>query len=430
MKLRKLAVIAVSGALSVLLGGTARAQFPQYINPGSLALAEPDEKATIEKAMGDALWRFGDVRIQPLLGVRNIGYVSNISGDPGSRVDDYTGTAVIGVKAYLPVGKKVILAAHAMPEYAWWKKTNPLRTWQYRYGAGFFGYFNRLTIAAKATAEDQQSYVSNELDSPANITHERGEVNAAVRVSGPISLFFGGSQDRVKYDDNGLDRFFPAAIENLNRRENVLRGGVKYTRNNGFELGLGYEQDATDFTRSARDRSNKGGGPLLTVHHTGDRWVADIDAAYRKLEERDDATFREFKSVSGGGRIGVKTGGRTEIDVYGSKGLFYTLQAGTDYAAEQRLGISGQILLGWRTQLRAYYEVGDSTFRSAVDALDERRKDDFDTVGIEAQFKFGESATLRLGYNHTVFDSNQDAFDRTLNNIQFSVNFGGIGRAW
>ena len=49
---------------------------------------------------------------------------------------------------------------------------------------------------------------------------------------------------------------------------------------------------------------------------------------------------------------------------------------------------------------------------------------------LEAQFKLGESATIRLGYNHTVFDSNFNLFDRKLDNIQFSLNFGGIGNAW
>ncbi len=428
MRLRKLAVTAVSGFL--IAASAAWAQFPQYINPGSLALTQPDEKATIEKAMGDALWRLGDVRVQPILGVRNIGYVSNISGKPGQRVDDYTATGVIGVKAYLPIGKKVILAGHALPEYAWWDQTTPLRTWQYRYGAGLFGYFNRLTMTAKFDAEDQQSYVSNELDSPANITHDRGQIDFGVRVSGPISVFFGGSQDKSSYDDNGLGEFFPAPVDNLNRRETVLRGGVRYKRENGFEVGLGYERDKTDFTRSARDHSSSGGGPVLTIHHTGNRWSADVDASYRTLEEQDNAQFRRFKSISGNGRLGLKTGGRTEVDVYGSKGLFYTLQAGTDYADEQRVGISGQILLGWRTDLRAYYEVGEANYRSSFALLDERRKDDFTTSGIEAQFKLGESATVRLGYSHTKFDSNLDAFDRTLNNIQFSLNFGGIGNAW
>ena len=228
MRLTRLAAIAVSS--SIVAVTAAHGQFPQYTNPGSGALVQPETKATLEKAMGDALWRFGDVRLQPILGLRNIGYVSNISGKPGEKVDDYTATGVAGLKAYLPIGRKVIFAAHALPEYAWWKSTTTLRTWQYRYGAGLFGYFNRLTLEAKFTADDQQSYVSNELESPANITDNRGEVNASIRVSGPISVFFGGSQANFHHDDNGLTRFFPADVQQLNRKETVARGGVAKDR--------------------------------------------------------------------------------------------------------------------------------------------------------------------------------------------------------
>ncbi len=428
MRLTKLAAIAVFSWIVAV--PAAHGQFPQYTNPGSGALVQPEVKPTLEKAMGDALWRFGDVRLQPILGLRNIGYVSNISGKPGDKVDDYTATGVVGVKAYLPIGKKVIFAAHALPEYAWWKSTTTLRTWQYRYGAGLFGYFNRLTVEAKFTADDQQSYLSNELESPANITNDKGELNFAVRVSGPFSVFFGGSQEKAKYQDNGLRAFFPASVDLLNRTETVARGGILYKRANGFAVGLGYERDNTDFTRTARDRSNSGGGPLLTVQHSGSRWTASIDASYRTLREKTGASFREFKALSGSGTIGLKTGGRTQVNIYGSKGLFYTLAAGTDYADEQRLGISGQMLVGWRTDLRVYYESGQAKYRSAVDVLDSRRTDDFDTVGLEAQFKVGESATFRLGYNETQFNSNQSQFDRKLKNIQVSLNFGGVATAW
>ena len=427
MRLRKLAVSTVSALLAT---SAAHAQFPQYINPGSGALTKPDERATVEKGMGDALWRLGGLRIQPVLGVRDIGYVSNINGTPGKAVDDFTATGVIGLKAYLPIGKKVILAGHFLPEYVWWLDTKALETWQYRYGAGLFGYFNRLTMAAKFTAEDQQQYVSNEIDTPANVTNDKVQLDFAVRVSGAISIFFGGSQDTSEYDDNGLGRFFPSAVENLDRRESVVRGGVSYERANGFQVGLGYESAKTDFTHTSRDRSNSGGGPILIIHHNGSRWTADGDVAYRRLKQQDGALFHEFESFSGHARLGLRVGARTHVDVYGSEGLFYTLLNGTDYADEQRLGISGTIQLGWRTDLRAYYEFGEATYRSSIDVLDERRIDDFDTAGIEAQFRLGESATIRLGYNHTVFDSNFNVFDRKLDNIQFSLNFGGIGNAW
>ncbi|MEO8504855.1 MAG: hypothetical protein ABI609_13240 [Acidobacteriota bacterium] len=395
-----------------------------------MALQQPDVKETLVKSMGDALWRFGAVRVQPLLGIRNLGYVSNISGDPSHRIDDYTATGVIGLKAYVPMGPKVILAAHVIPEYVLWQKTKGLNGWQYRYGGGLFGYFNRLTLEAKYTGEDQQQYVSNELESPANITKGLGEVNFGVRVSGPISVFGGGQATNWKYDDNGFKSFFPTQLDNLDRDETSLHGGLKYTRNNGFALGLGYQTNTTNFKHTLRDRSNQGGGPMLTVHHVGDRWDADIDAAYLKLTQHDTGTFREFKSLSGGGHLGLKVGGRTTVAIYGSQGLFYTLAANSEYADETREGLSAQILLGWRTQFRAYIEQGQAKYRSSVASLDDRRLDDFNTFGVEGQFKFGETATLRLGYNHTVYNSNLDQFDRTINNIQVSLNFGGLLRAW
>ena len=86
--------------------------------------------------MGDAPWRLGAVRVQPWLGLRDVAYIDNVFGSADDPESDLTLTFGAGLKAYLPVGEKVVLAAHILPEYVWWRDNDQLSDWHYRYGAG------------------------------------------------------------------------------------------------------------------------------------------------------------------------------------------------------------------------------------------------------------------------------------------------------
>jgi hypothetical protein len=404
------------------------AQFPQYIPPGSLGIPEVEDREELQKSVGNARWRVGPLRVQPYVVVRDVGYVDNVFPS-GNKVSDFTATAGGGLKVYLPVGNKFTLAAHALPEYVWWKKFDDLSGWRHRAGIGAFAYFNRLGLELKYTNNDLLQYVSHEFDSPGDIKKDRLELNAEVDVGGPLAVFGGVSRSDWEYDDNGFQFAFPDQLELLDRTEDVSRAGIKYKRRSGFEIGVGYEQTEVDFESERRDRSSEGDGLVVTLAHTGARIGAAADFVYRDIQERDNSDFRRFKAWTGQGRLQYRTEGRFGASIFGNRQIVYSLAQGTSYFTDQRLGVSLDVRMGWRTNLRAFLESGTDEYEPVTGNV-QLREDDFDTIGAEFQMKLQETSTLLAGFSRTEYDSNVPGFDRELTTIRITVNFGGGFLGW
>jgi hypothetical protein len=406
----------------------ATAQFPQYIPPGALGIPEVEDRQELEKSLGNAPWRLGPLRLQPHIVVRDVGYVDNVFPS-GRKVSDFTATGGVGLKAYLPVGNKFTLAAHVLPEYVWWEKFGELSGWRHRAGLGAFAYFNRLSMELKYTNTDLLQYISHEFDSPGDITKDRLELNGEVDVGGSLAVFGGASHSTWEYDDNGFDFAFPDQIELLDRTEDIARIGIRYKRASGFKLGVGYEDTQIDFDTPRRDRSNEGSGYVVTIAHTGSHIGAAADVVYRDIQEKDGSQFRDFKAWTGSGRVQYRSESRFGASLFGNRQIVYSLAQGTSYFTDQRLGGSFEMRMGWRTDLRAFVEVGKDEYEP-VAGNSQLRTDDFDTIGAEFQMKLRETSTFLAGVSRTTYDSNIDRFDRELTTIRLTINFGGGFLGW
>jgi hypothetical protein len=422
------AIRGVQATVSFLVAGAAAAQFPQYIAPGSLGIPTVAPRTSLEKSVGNAPWKAGPFRLQPYVVLRDLGYVDNLFPS-GARVSDVTATGGLGVKAYLPLGSKVTVAAHVLPEYVWWRHFEQLRGWRHRAGVGVFAYFNRLSMELNYTDNDLLQYVSHEFDSPADITKNRLEFSGQVDFAGPFSLFAGASRDDWSYDDNGFGFAFPDRIEVLDRSEETWRTGVRYTRRSGFALGFGYEENRVDFEQSRRDRSSEGEGYVVTVTHEGARLSIGADMVRREIRETEGSQFRRFKAWTGGGRLSLRGQGRFGASLFGNRQVVYSLAQGTSYFVNQRLGASLDGRLGWRTNVRLFAERGDDQYEP-VRGSTVVRIDDFDTIGAELQLKLRETSTFLAGFARTQYDSNQNAFDRELTTFRATLNLGGGFMGW
>jgi hypothetical protein len=422
--------IAIVTALGWILAGPVEAQFAQYTTPGGLGVPAVGTREALEKGMGEAAWRLGRLRVQPWIGLRDVAYVENIFiGPEGSGDTDLTATLGLGVKTYLPVGPKIILAGHFMPEYVWWQDHDELAGWHFRHGVGAFGFFNRLTVEAKATATDQQQYVSSEFASIGTVESRSGNLDLTLDLPGPLAFFAGGSLAQVDHDDQGVEPFFPEDLAVLDREEQVLRGGVSYTRRSGFRFGLGYELSEVTFDSPRRDRSNSGGGPLVTVGFDGARMSASVDLVYRELEEEAGSQFRRFRDLSGTARLTFKTRARLNPAFYGSRQLVYSLAPESSYFADERVGLSLEQVIGWRTSLRVFGEIGQNDYVQLSAAVPDRQ-DDYLAYGAEAQFKIRERLTALVGVVESEYDSNLPGFDRDLTAIRLSLTLGGGYSPW
>ena len=149
--------------LGLLQTERAQSQFVQYTAPGSLRATQTPTREDFENALRDARWRWGTLRLTPWYELKDMGYNSNVFGSTTNQQSDFTVTAGAGLRAFRLESEP----RHPRPpEYAWWNELENRRRLNGRYGAGLFGYFDRLTVDAEGTYAEQQSYASSELEQP------------------------------------------------------------------------------------------------------------------------------------------------------------------------------------------------------------------------------------------------------------------------
>src|SRR5690606_978111 len=112
---------------------------------------------------------------------------------------DVTASAGAGLRSYLPVGSDVVVSAHALPEYSWWADREELRRLNGRYGAGAFGFFNRLTLQATAQRNEQLAIRSYEVPEQGNTRQDEIALAAEVGLGFSTSIFTEVGTRRVRY---------------------------------------------------------------------------------------------------------------------------------------------------------------------------------------------------------------------------------------
>jgi hypothetical protein len=420
-------------ALTLLLGGLittrASAQFDQYTAPGAPPAEPADRKGQVEKAMEEARWRLGRLRVDPTFGLRDVQFVDNSSGSAEGEQSDFTASASAGLRAYVRTGPKIFWAAHAIPEYVWWRDAVGRRRLNGRYGAGMFAFWNRLTVEGTAAREENQSFQSPEISQLAHSRSDRLAVTAELKVSGRVFTFVGAEQVEVR----SLDEQEPtdAPFERFDRDVTLLRGGVGYRLPRGFTIGVGFEDSEVDFfePRPGFDRSNRGTSPLIQIRQANaDRFIR-LEVVQRDLEPKPGSTFIALEDTTTRLDLGLNTAGRISTFVYGSQGLVYSLQQGYSYLQDDRLGAAVRWKVGRRSSARAFAEVGRNDYTVAVVGTPERQ-DDTLAVGATLDFLLGRNLSWGLRVLRNELDSNLPGQDRTVTSIGAGVTFGLQESTW
>jgi hypothetical protein len=275
----------VTGALLVALLAVPAAATSQYREAGSGVEILPSRKQLLEEAVEEARWRLGALRVAPWIGLRDVSYVrgERRADDTGDEADsDLTATAGAGLKAYLPMGK-AILALHALPEYSWWQKQDERNAVVGRYGAGVFGFFNRLETEITARRVEEVGFLSPDLLVRQPVRGDTFAASAQVRLGGATALYAAGDLGRTRVED-------PAGLtpgetsDLLDRDTTVWRGGVRYLlRGDRGHFGAGVQGEETEFLAAGEPRSNEGTGWYAEALVRGNRLSVGLDLAGREL---------------------------------------------------------------------------------------------------------------------------------------------------
>src|SRR5688500_4493103 len=144
-------VITSITALALLVAAPAAAQFSQYTAPGSLLQRSTSRKEQMERALENARWRLGPLRLSPWFAIRDAADVSDAfsgsSGDLAGQAEedpDFTISLGAGLQGFVPFGSKTFFTFDALPQYVWWQEQEERRRLNGYYGAGLSAFFNRL----------------------------------------------------------------------------------------------------------------------------------------------------------------------------------------------------------------------------------------------------------------------------------------------
>lgn len=392
-----------------LAAAAASAQSPAFASPRtSVSRLSLPSKATLDDHIEDAPWRLGGVRVTPWLGLRHASSVvgTNI-GDGSAENDDVTITAGAGLRAYLRSGPKVVWAAHLLPEYTYWADDPSRRRVNGRYGAGFFGYFNRLEVEVSHRLLEQQDFFSSEVQrlTPSRTENSRALFN--LRLSARIWLNGGGERVRVTNLEDGSDTLF----SQLDRTEDAVRAGLEYRGPTGWRLRLAGEDRSVEFQSDARPLSNATTSLLLGGGFLGNRFAFDLEIEEQQIEPDPGSLVPERDETLGAVRTVWKLSERGSALLYLQRTSSYALSTQASYFVSQRLGVVWQGQLGRAVTLTLFGETGEDDFRGvAGEGLG--RSDDVVSLGTQLQLTLAQRARLRLDVRHNDYSSSQPGVDR------------------
>jgi len=420
-------LLAVSAAL---LPVAARAQFAQYTAPGQLAEPPPNRKQILEDSLKEARWRLGPIRLQPSLGLRDMGYEDSSFGTEGGSESDFTASLGAGLTAYLPTGPKLTWEAHAVPEYVWWARQSDRGRTNGRYGVGVYGYFNRLNVVITAAREDIQGIASPEYERRATTRQERLEVETELRL-GVFELFGAIRELSQSHLIDDLDDPRGRALRGLDREERVSRGGVRYRPRGWLAIGVGAERSEVDFTATAvaaaTDRSNSGTSPFLEVELDGNRLRALAEVTLRSLEPAAGSRFAPYEDETGRLLVALFPDGRLSPQLYAGRGLVYSVLADYSYFTDERLGVGLAFKSGDRFSVSTFFESGRLSYEPVGTSVPDRQ-DDFTNLGGHLEWALGRLA-LHIGVTRIEYDSNLPDFDRTVTSVVTGLRLTG-GLVW
>lgn len=427
MKPRAAAIVLLVLA-TALVAGRAWAQFSQYVPAGEFEEERESVQVRLDRAMKASRWRLGRFFIDPWVGVRDVSYVDNVLGTSGSNPQsDITAKLGVGLRLYRPIGGEMTFAAHALPEYVWWQDLSERRRLNGRYGAGLFGNLGRTGVEISATREEDSTFYSREVETRVNTRYDVGRAALELELGAGIALFAGGEMRQIRFLD--ADDPLLAELDFVNRDEEILRLGLRFSPAAGLSIGLGVEESVADFVGGARDRSNSGTSPILQLEFEGTRFDLGANLALRELEPEPGSAFTPFEEVTGDARLQLTIGGRLRPQLYANRNLIYALEQRWTYFEDSAIGLGLHTSLGSAASLRLFAEQRTNDYTATATGLLDRR-DDLDVFGADLRLNFGRY-TVHLGATRTQYDSSLPGLDRDITVIRSGLTLGsGSGSTW
>lgn len=379
----------------------------QYNPPGDLLSSGllQDEKA-LRDSHENARWRWGALRLEPWIGLSDVSFVT-AAGSAGATGDDLTATLGAGLRGYLKTGRSVIWAAHALPEYVWWKDDDAKRGLNGRFGFGLFAFMNRLDLEASARRHERQGFFSSELQSLTTTRQDTARLAFELALSRRFYLSGSYTHEKAANQEESAPAF--AQLDRQSATTQVL---LRYRSPRGWWVGGGLEDGAVEFDDHARNLSNDEQAGLVDAGYEARRFSLRFRLERRSLEPRGDSDFSALDLSTGLLETQWNLNRGVNGYLYGRRQLAYSIRQESSSFVSGRYGARLDLTLRGPT-LELAAEAGTDDYENLV-ARAPHRVDDVTAFSLSLRFELRRALRMRLGLTQTDYDSNLDVFDRKV----------------
>ncbi len=410
--------ILCAAAVTLVMALPLSAQLASDQVPHQRTLPQSEE---IRQQAENSRYSLGPIRVQPIFGLRDFGYDSNVFGTPHNPVSDWRATGSVGAHLLLPMGGKTYVRGVVNPEYTWYKKLSNRRAWGGDYGGSILGLFNRLTVEAGGASKKSVAPVSSEVLASAMGTRRDTLSRAEVKIFQRLSVFGSAQTQQQRYStsDDQLGTLQP-----LERNETFFRGGVRYRFRSYVDMSVAAESGRTNFLIDT-GRNNKTSAVILGLHYDLPRTFVNLAVGSRKYEPRDAlSTFPSFSTTTGSYYAEHRLGAPITVDVYGHRALQYSLTT-NPYYIETRNGLGATIPIGHRLGVRGFGEFGNNNYPFADPGVNVKRSDRVTAVGGGFLVRLYRKTALITVASRENYTSNIHVNDRSVFRVTTMLSLGG-----
>ncbi len=405
-----------------LVSGLLRGQLVTDEVPRERAISTKEE---IRRDLDESRFRLGPLRLSPRFSIQNLGYNDNVFATSIDRVSDYSGTVSAGVRATLPLARKVTLRADVVPAYVWYAHEVERRDLAGTLGASLFALFNRLTFVATGYASRADAVVSSEVAAIQRETVKAGRADLEIAFLRRLSLIASGDYQQRRYSLGGAEPPFPIDVERNDRKEWASRAGLRYRISELADVSAGVEVTWTEFFREEQSRDNTSRAAIVGVHVERPRFIVNLSGAYRKGEERHGSGFPAYEEPTGSGYASVTLLRPLDLEVSGRRRISYSLSVESPYYVETAYRAGLKLRIGARVTLGAFGELGANRYPSVASTGGVRRNDDAAVYGGTATLVVARNVSASAFFTRSRFDSNIDSFDRVYDQFGVGITVGG-----
>ena len=376
----------------------------------------------IQNQLSDSRWHFLAFRLQPIFGLHNTGYNSNVFGTVDNPVSDWGGTVSAGVNVLLPLGRKMFITGVVNPEYTWYNRVESRRMMGGTFSGSLLGLYNHMSFETGASAEKTMVAVNSEVERATPGRKTDYIAKTEVDIFQRLSVFGSAQQEQQRYFEGGdTENLNPQQLE---RDETYYRGGLRYKPRSFFDVSVAAETGRAQFV-TATHNDNSTNAVILGVRYDRPRFFMNFSGGTRHIEPRGQlSTFPTTTSPMGSYFIEYQLVAPISIDAYGHQGLVYSLFADSRYFDEKRNGFGATWLVGHRIGLRAFGERGANSYPE-IEGEAVRRDDVVSVLGGSFGYRFYRNAVVIFTGSTTRFASNIDTFDRSVFRFEMTLSLTG-----